>query len=635
MTRFYLRRLILLLLLGSMHTAMGQVRFTASVNPAQIAKDEYAELKFSVENAGEVQKIQPPALNDFVIVGGPNEERGMTMINGDEKKYVALSYIIKPKKPGQYNIPAATAIADGLTLRSAPVAISVSNAVSGNRQNNVNSLSSPFTLMDPFADAVPEAVFEDNILKKGENADDKIRKNILVRVETNKNSCYVGEPIVATYKLYTRLKSESNMTRNPSFNGFSVIDLQQASMNYERQKLEGREYNVYTIRKVQLYPLQPGNLELEPAEFDNIVHFIKAEYAGRGPGMMDDFFGGFGDGAIPAEGIEDHRLTLQSKPLSILVKPLPDANKPADFKGAVGNFKILASLEKNQFTTDDVGKLTVIIGGEGNLQLVTAPVLTWPEGIDAFEPKGTDDLFKTTIPVSGRKIIDYPFTVSTPGTYTLPPVNFSYFDNKEGKYKTISTAALPFTVSKGTGKPKQQEVAAANNSNNSILNRFFSSRLRVVSTVAILIICGLIFWLQLEKRKQEKEEQATVAEESAAVPETSIEAQRFEPVSVNPLAAAEENLHQADGNNFYVLLNQSLKQYLSDFLQINPEELNRKTISEEMDKKGISNQTSLHLQQLMDEIEWQLYTPFADASQKQELLDKTHDMIQLLNTYRH
>ena len=35
----------------------------------------------------------------------------------------------------------------------------------------------------------------------------------------------MGEPIVATYELYTRLPSETTITDAPSFNGFSVNDL--------------------------------------------------------------------------------------------------------------------------------------------------------------------------------------------------------------------------------------------------------------------------------------------------------------------------------------------------------------------------------------------------------------------------
>ncbi len=71
-----------------------------------------------------------------------------------------------------------------------------------------------------------------------------------LRLEVNKTSCYVGEPVVATYKLYTRLKSESKLTQNPSFNGFSVVDLQAPDVTGSSiDKFQGRDYHVYTIRK--------------------------------------------------------------------------------------------------------------------------------------------------------------------------------------------------------------------------------------------------------------------------------------------------------------------------------------------------------------------------------------------------
>ncbi len=628
----HLKKIILFLLLLAGQELMAQVRFSASLSPAQISRDEYAQLKLSVENAREVRDIVAPVLNDFIIVSGPNQESGMSMINGDVKKYVAINFIIKPKRPGNFTIPSTTAVADGATYRSKPVVLKVSNTSSGNNSGGNRALS-PFHVIDPFAEAPPKALYADYILKKGENALDKVKKNIFVRLETDKTSCFVGEPIIASYKLYTRLKSESNMTKNPSFNGFSVIDLQRPdNPDYKREKLNGREYNVYTIRKVQLYPLQAGNLPLEAAEIDNLVHFIKAEYANRQLDLMGDMFRDFADETIPPEGIEDHQVTLQSNPLSILVKPLPDANKPASFKSAVGNFRINAALEKNKFTTDDAGKLTVMISGDGNLQLITAPEITWPEGIEGFDPKLTDDLDKTTVPVSGKKIIEFPFTIASAGTYTIPPVKFSFFDPKVGRYKTEESKPLVFAVTKGTGKRKQVEIKD-DPKKDSLLNKFFSSRLRVVSMFAILIIFGLIFWLKTDRKKEQQAEAALLAEENR-LKTTEEPVEEILQGQQNPLAAAEESLQRNEGAVFYTVLNQSLKNYLSQKLNLHAEELNKKTISEQLDKKGISNTTSLQLHLLMDEIEWQLYTPFAENEKMQDMYERANDLVQLINTYK-
>jgi len=622
---------IILLLNGQFTTA--QVKFSASATPEQISKDEFTQIRLVVENAKEVQGIVPPVMNNFVIISGPNQENGMSMINGDVKRYVAINFVIQPKGAGNFTIPSTTARADGKEYRSNPVVVRVSNTISGKHSNTgVNAFSSPFMGLDPYADAPRENSYNDHILRKGENPLEKIKNNILVRLETNKTSCYVGEPVIATYKLYTRLKSESRITKNPSFNGFSVIDLQAPdNTSYKIERLNGREYNVYTIRKAQLYPLQPGSLELEPAEVENNVHFIKAEYMNRQRDALSDMFQEFSDVSVPAEGIEDHSVTLQSKPLSILVKPLPNADKPASFKGAVGNFEVSASMAKNTFSTDDAGSLTVIISGVGNMQLVTSPEIKWPGNIEGFESKTTDDIFKTTVPVSGRKIIDYPFTVSSAGAYTIPPIEFSFFDIKTAKYKTVTTKPISFTVTPGTGKPKEIDTASLQKNNQSYLTRFFNNRLRVASVVAALIICGLIFWLKRDKKRDAAIAAAALEEEKKAneAPVTAIiENQQ------NPLAEAEVELLANNGPEFYHTLNHSLKKYLSHKLDIPQEELNKKSVGEKMDSKGIPLEIGLQLNALMDEIEWQLYTPEADNEQMQGLYERTNDLIQLINTYK-
>src|SRR5437763_16552882 len=136
------------------------------------------------------------------------------------------------------------------------------------------------------------------------------------------------------------------------------------------EKFGGIPYSVYTLRKVQLYPLQPGTFELEPAVVENRITFLKAEYAGAERDMFYDMLRDFADANAPRDAIQQVTMTLKSRPESIEVKPLPEINKPANFKSAVGNFKIASLLEKNAITTDDAGNLKLMISGAGNIQLV-------------------------------------------------------------------------------------------------------------------------------------------------------------------------------------------------------------------------------------------------------------------------
>lgn len=632
--RSILTKTVFFVLLQTPWFASAQLRFTASVIPSQIAKDEYTQLRLIVENGTDVQQIDPPALAHFVTISGPNWERGMNMVNGDVTRYVAVNYVIRPKGPGTFVIPSVTAKADGKILRSNPVSVHVTNANSGNNNPGGNNFFSPFSGFDPFAEPPAESTYRDFILHKGEDPADKIKKNMAVKVETDKPSCYVGEPVVATYKLYTRLKSESGMTKTPNFNGFSVIDLPDPNnLNYHTEKLNGRDYNVYVLRRAQLYPLQPGDLELESAEIENNVHFVKEAYFKKQQDLMSDMFRDLTDAQVPAEGVINQKITLVSAPLIIHVKPLPEAGKPSDFKGAVGNFSIEAHLSKNNFTTDDACELNLIISGSGNLQLVNAPDMSWPADVEGFEPKIKDDLNKASIPVSGRKLISYPFTAARPGSYSLPPLSFSYFDVKTASYKTATTGALSFTVTQGTGK-RNDKASVDSKSTGNFLNRFFSNRWRVVAGVVILICCGLVFWFKRDKRRESNK-----AEPAPELLLQQHESDQDEPekelrnLRTDPMSEAALYLHQSDPLSFYTALNQSLRQYLSGKLQILPDELNRKTLLEEFDKRGVRNDIILQWQQLLDELEWQLYTPFSQQEKMRGMYERADGLVSLLNSY--
>ncbi len=133
---------------------------------------------------------------------------------------------------------------------------------------------------------------------------------------------------MATYKLYSKLKSESRVTRQPSLNGFSVYDMTDPSTDVAYiEKVDGRPFTVHIIRKAQLIPLQSGTVQLDPVEVENTVHFIKnvKNHSGNGSlqNVFDPFFGDEVEG-VPV----DKDITLTSNPVTINVKPLPEDKKP-------------------------------------------------------------------------------------------------------------------------------------------------------------------------------------------------------------------------------------------------------------------------------------------------------------------
>jgi len=600
-----------------------QTRFHASISPTKIYRDEYTTLRVVIENASDIQKISPPALKDFHVVSGPNQESGMSTINGVVQQYIALSYVLLPKKTGKINIAACQAIIGGKSMKTQPVGLYVIDQISG-RNSPQNAQVSPYAAFDPFSRESNSPEFDDYILKKGEDIAHKVSRNMELKLQTNKSSCYVGEPIVAAYKLYTRLKSESKLTKNPSFNGFSVIDLQQPdATEYAREKLGGKDYNVYTIRKAQLYPLQPGEIELESAVLENQVQFVKAENASD-PANINGLFNGI---ITDPNSLITQAVNLSSKPVTVHVKPLPENGKPSGFSGAVGQFTISWGLEKNDFNTDEAGALIVNISGSGNLQLITSPEILWPAGIQAFDPVLNDNLVTRNVPVSGTKSFRYAFTADKAGSFTIPALKFSYFDPSAEVYKTLSTQPLGFTVSAGKGTRRSNIVSdlpAKKEDDN------FFSLPSVIGLISGALGIALLVWLLSGKRSKKHDlakKEIVQKDISPIINEEQI------PARQNPLEETEACLYREDCIEFYQILNRELRQFLAHEFSLNEKDISSKTIMSVMDKSGIENEVMLSLQSFLQEIEWQLYTPFQAGKNRNEIYSQAQEIVQVINRY--
>src|SRR5262249_50236022 len=66
---------------------------------------------------------------------------------------------------------------------------------------------------------------------------------------------------------------------------------------------------------------------------------------------------------------------LSSQPVVLVVLPLPEQGKPADFSGAVGRFTMEVRASPLEVTAGDPVTLTATLRGEGDLSSVTPPAL--------------------------------------------------------------------------------------------------------------------------------------------------------------------------------------------------------------------------------------------------------------------
>jgi hypothetical protein len=207
-------------------------------------------------------------------------------------------------------------------------------------------------------------------LLPGQDPEKFVKENLFVKVTVNKNSCFTGEAVVATFKLYSRLQSKSEIVKNPGFYGFSVHDMVGlADRNTSTEKINGKAFEVHTIRQVQLYPLQAGDFTIDPMEIQNRIEFSRTTVSRKNEQEIEE---GIHDLSSPSS-TESYENSISTPPVIVHVKPVPLKNKPEDYAGATGKFALTASLEKNEVARNEEGYLIVTISGKGNFSQISAP----------------------------------------------------------------------------------------------------------------------------------------------------------------------------------------------------------------------------------------------------------------------
>ncbi|MES1160324.1 MAG: BatD family protein, partial [Bacteroidota bacterium] len=153
--------------------AAGQVKFTTIASSQEIGRSDYLQVEFVVENAKQIDQLNPPDFPGFHIAQGPIQSSGMSIVNGNMSQYKAISFVLQPTRTGKFTIEGATAQVDGKHMRSNSVTIVVNAGSSGpaNNGNGNTGGSNPF-LQPAWPDpaAGPPEVDRDYILRPGENA---------------------------------------------------------------------------------------------------------------------------------------------------------------------------------------------------------------------------------------------------------------------------------------------------------------------------------------------------------------------------------------------------------------------------------------------------------------------------------
>ena len=545
-------------------------------------------LQFVVENIKANQKFIPPSFKGL-SVRGPEKHGGIQTINNQQVQITNYIYTLVAERPGRFTIEGAR-----IKLNDEEI-IGNSVIITAQQEDNGD--------------------YSGSALLPGEDVLKKIKENLFVKLFVDKRSCFVGEPIVATFKLFSRLQSKSDIVKNPGFYGFSVHDMINLDDRIrETQRINGKDFDVHTIRKVQLYPLQPGVYSIDEMKIDNRVEFSQSVVNKKAEQEISEGVLNKDEDEAATPGTKIYETSLVTEPVRIEVKALPIKNKPADYNGATGDFTIRTSVDKYELDKNEQGFLTVTIEGKGNFTQITPPVIQWPKELEGFEPTVKDFLDKRNIPLTGGRIFKYPFISSTPGKWTIPAVSFSFFSSAAHNYRTVSEDSMIVTVS--SNEFKKTEIVPADTGEKKVSIEEANKRVSriAVTLVAIAIIAALSFWLFRGKKKKEPEATQQI----------------IQPPSVSDFFASVNTDETIEIKDFYKSLQQATWSFLSAQYNLAGSGMNKYSLTTTLRQTG--NKQSI-IDELVNELnffETALFTGLEANENRNELAEKMQSILKRL-----
>ena len=557
--------LSIILFFGLFITNAQTLTVTTDKNPALVG--EQILIKFTVNS--KAKDFKSPNFQGLRILSGPNSSSSSSysFVNGESKSEITTtySYYVSASKEGNYTISSASVNANKKTISSNPLTIKV---VKGKKQENNN-----------------------------------IEKNLFITVNTTKKNIIVGEQIIVSYKLHTRLELENTeLSQLPNLNGFWKKDLESSS-RFKREVIDGIPYNTAIIKKTVLTAQKSGKLEIDPIKVTCSIRITNQR------NRRDPFANFFNTYNVREE-------IISSKKIIIDVKDLPSP-KPSNFSGGVGNFEISSKTDKNELNANDALTYTIKLTGTGNIELIKPFVIDFPKDFEVYDPKITEKIFQGGNKRS-IKTFEYLLIPRYKGDYKIPSYNFSFFDTKQKKYVTKKTQSHRINVLKSnndennTTSFSQQKVESVNNDINYIKNStIFSEKtdqkislniiyLLFFLPIILMILLSIILSVRNKNPLNLIDKKHKLAKKIAS----------------KRLKKANEFLKAKNYDGFYEEIEKSLWGYFSDKFKVDIINLSKDSINDYFTKYEISKDVKNQFIDLINSCELERYSPASNKSEQ-------------------
>lgn len=586
----------------------------------QVSVGEQFKVSFEVNTDG--KRFTAPSFEGFTLVGGPfnSSSSSIQVINGSMTRTVSntYSYVLRAEQEGTFTIGSATITVGGDVVKSEPFTVTVmadaSSAGTAAQGSSARGNASGGQAQPGYDDPQVSG------------------KDLFLKVIPAKRSAYVGEPVVLTYKLYTRVPvSQLSVSKMPSYGGFWMKECgdNSSTLRQSSETVNGIEYTTAEVKKVVLIPQKSGKLTIEPMGLECVAQIVTQ----RSPQRSNDPFDVFFNDPFFSRNVTNVQKNVETSSITMDVKSLPEDGKPSSFAGAVGDYKFTVAIDKDETTTNEALTLTVTVSGSGNLELLNMPAPVFPPDFEVYDPKMTSNVEASVQGMKGTRKAEYLIIPRRAGDFTIHPVEFSYFNPAKQQYVTLQSPALGVKVNKGIGDNADDGGLYASNQESvkylgsdirhiktgnlrlkPMEQHFFASLPYFALLLALLVVFLVTFFIV--KRQREFRQNVVLVRNKQATK-----------VAKGRLKKARKFLDDKDQDHFYEEMSQALWGYISDKLGIERSVLSMDTAKEAMMDKGIDESLANEFIETLNTCEFARFAPGDAAAKMEELYGKGLDVV--------
>ena len=361
----------------------GGVTASAAFDPPILRLMRFGEYRVTISGATSGIEIPDPLpAPEGLILELTEKTPGTSIMSGQRTLSITYRYTVTAARPGTFVVPSFTAHVAGTAVTVPAAQLSVQEP--GPADLPYQSASAVLDLQD--------------------------------------GDYYVGQMLPARLLVFDTPDEAVQAVANVTKPSGDFLFQSQTGSRRERLVWQGKTRSAM-VTPLRLTPIKPGESDIS---VQAIVFVTRLTSVGRSSGNTA-------------------QAMLDTPPVRVRVRPLPEAGRKPGFTGGIGKFELgKPALSATDVAVGDPLTLSVVITGEGNLEAISPPTIDGGDAWQTFTP--TVEVDRDAFSGRGSKTITYTLIPRSADVRSVPAIPFSYFDPERAAYVDLSVPPVMVNV---------------------------------------------------------------------------------------------------------------------------------------------------------------------------------------------